>query len=307
MVRGEKDGIGMNRTATGTGYAQQYPPELAATYNSLSTCPDDLLLFFHHVPYDYKLHNGKTLIQSIYDTHYTSALAAAKYVQQWQLLKPKIDPERYEQTLALLNFQAGHALVWRDAINNWFHQISGISDTQNRVGHTPDRLEAEALQTTGYTPVDVQPWETALGGQAVTCHDPAGCTLSATVNKPTAFYDIAIQYYDTWRGASQYTLTLNGTPIAHWTANDTLPPAQFDPHPDGQDATRYTAHHIALQPGDKLELRAIPDLRPELNLNQSEAAAPGALDPNAHDRPDFREYAPVDYIEIGPDGPITPQ
>ena len=73
-----KDGIGMDRTAAGTGYIQQYPPELAAKYESLATCPDDLLLFFHHVPYDYRLHSGKTLMQSIYDTHYASALAAAR-------------------------------------------------------------------------------------------------------------------------------------------------------------------------------------------------------------------------------------
>jgi alpha-glucuronidase len=50
--RGEKDGIGMDRTvATGTGYIGQYPKELAEKYESLATCPDDLLLFFHHVPY----------------------------------------------------------------------------------------------------------------------------------------------------------------------------------------------------------------------------------------------------------------
>ena len=82
----------MDRTvATGTGFIGQYPPELAAKYESLATCPDDLLLFFHHVPYDYKLHSGKTLVQSIYDTHYAGALAAAEYVPQWESLKGKID------------------------------------------------------------------------------------------------------------------------------------------------------------------------------------------------------------------------
>ena len=87
--RGEKDGVGMDRTAAGTGYAQQYPAELAAKYESLATCPDDLLLFFHHVPYNYKLHSGKTLVQSVYDTHYEAALAAAGYVPRWSDLKGK--------------------------------------------------------------------------------------------------------------------------------------------------------------------------------------------------------------------------
>ena len=71
--RADRNGIGMDRTSTGTGFIQQYPPELAARYQSLATCPDDLLLFFHHVPYDYQLHSGKILIQSIYDMHYASA------------------------------------------------------------------------------------------------------------------------------------------------------------------------------------------------------------------------------------------
>ena len=52
------DGIGMDRTvATGTGYIGQYPPGWRPMYESLATCPDDLLLFFHHVPYTYKLHS----------------------------------------------------------------------------------------------------------------------------------------------------------------------------------------------------------------------------------------------------------
>ena len=305
--RGDNDGAGMDRTATGTGFAQQYPPELAARYESLATCPDDLLLFFHHVPYDYKLHTGRTLVQSIYDTHYAAALAAAEYVPQWMTLQGKIDPERYEQVLDLFTFQAGHALVWRDAIDTWFQTISGIQDALGRVGHDAGRIEAEAMQAIGYTPVSVDPVETASAGKAVVCHEVAGCTLTTTVHNPAATYDIAVGYFDTWRGESKYTLLINGRTVAEWTANDTLPPAQFDMNLDGQDATRYTAHNVALKPGDTFMLRGIPDLRPELNTRRDSGPAPGAINQSARPRPDFREYAPVDYIQIGPHGPITPQ
>ena len=305
--RGEKDGIGMDRTAAGTGYIQQYPPELAAKYEALGTCPDDLLLFFHHVPYSYRLHSGKTLIQSVYDAHYAGALAAAQYVPIWESLRGKVDEERFQLTLSLLNFQAGHALVWRDAIDTWFQHISGIADDQQRIGHDPYRIEAEAMHLIGYTPVNVQPWETASGGKAVVCRVVQGCTLSTTVTQPAGSYDVAVQYFDLWRGASQYTLLVNGKEIAHWAASDTLPPAQFDPNLDGQDSTRFTAHSIALKPGDTLELRGVPDLRPELNTQTSVAAAPGAIEQNARTRPDFRESAPVDYLEIGPNSAITPQ
>lgn len=256
--RGDKDGIGMDRTSAGTGFAQQYPSELAAKYESLTTCPDDLLLFFHHVPYDYKLHSGQTLVQSIYDTHYQSARAAADYVPQWMTLQGKIDDARYQQVLALFTYQAGHALVWRDAINNWFQQTSGIADAQGRLGHHPNRVEAEAMQTSGYETVDVTPWETASGGKAVVCRVPAGCSLTTTVNRPAGSYDIAVQYFDTWRGASHYDLLIDGTTVASWSADNTLPPAQFDPHLDGQDATRFTAHNIALSPEPYLHCAASP-------------------------------------------------
>ena len=300
--KGEKDGIGMERGASGTGYAQQYPPELAAKYATAATTPDDLLLFFHHVPYDYKLHSGKTLVQSIYDTHYQSARAAGEYVPRWMALKGKVDDERYAQVLALFQFQAGHAIVWRDAITNWFARISGIADTAGRVGHYPDRIEAEAMQMTGYQPVDVMPWETASGGKAARCVVAEGCSLSTAINKPAGTYDVAVQYYDTWRGISKYDLQVNGKSVAHWQADDTLPPAQFNPNPDGQDATRYVAHGVKLKSGDTLTLQAVPDLRTELQVNATAGEANSRPDAR-----DYREFAVVDYIEIGPNGPLTPQ
>jgi alpha-glucuronidase len=305
--RGEKDGIGMDRTvATGTGFIGQYPKELAEKYESLSTCPDDLLLFFHHVPYDYKLHSGKTLVQSIYDTHYAGALAAAEYVPQWESLKSKLDDERYQQVHALFEYEAGHALVWRDAIDNWFHRISGIDDAQGRVGHDPNRIEAEDMKTGGYETVDVKPWETASGGKAVECKDASGCTLTATLQKPSGTYDLAVQYFDIWGGASSYTLSVNGAQIAAWKADNTLPPAMPDPRPDGETSTRYTVRNVTLKPGDVLELRGVPDLRLGL-FHGAQAAGLTGRTQGLRIQPDLREFAPVDYIEIGPDGPITPQ
>jgi len=60
--RADHDGVGMDRSvATGTGYAGQYPPEVAKLYEKAATTPDDLLLFFHHVPYTYKLHSGNSI------------------------------------------------------------------------------------------------------------------------------------------------------------------------------------------------------------------------------------------------------
>jgi alpha-glucuronidase len=133
--RADHDGIGMDRTvATGTGYVAQYSSEVAKVYESLDATPDELLLFFHHVPYTWKLHSGKTVIQHIYDSHYDGAIRAASMVDQWQSLKGHIDPQRYEDVLRRLQYQAGHAIFWRDTICSWFAKISGLPDERGRVG-----------------------------------------------------------------------------------------------------------------------------------------------------------------------------
>ena len=134
--RADEHGIGMDRTiAAGTGYIGQYAPEVQKTYEPLEKCPDELLLFMHHVPYTYVLHSGKTVIQHIYDSHYDGAEQAAGLVAQWKSLSGKIDDERYNDVLARLQYQAGHAIVWRDTVVNWFFKESGIPDTKERVGH----------------------------------------------------------------------------------------------------------------------------------------------------------------------------
>lgn len=133
--RADEHGIGMDRTvATGTGYIGQYSPEVQKKYESLAACPDELLLFFHHVAYSYVLHSGKTVIQHIYDSHYDGAEQAAGLVAQWQSLKGEIDDERYQDVLKRLQYQAGHAIVWRDTVVNWFFKKSGIPDDKGRVG-----------------------------------------------------------------------------------------------------------------------------------------------------------------------------
>jgi alpha-glucuronidase len=134
--RANHDGIGMDRTvATGTGFIGQYPPEVQTLYESLANCPDNLLLFFHHVPYTYLLHSGKTVIQHIYDSHYDGADAVRGFVSQWKALDGHIDAERYREILARLEYQSEEAVVWRNAVNAWAYLISGIPDKAGRFGN----------------------------------------------------------------------------------------------------------------------------------------------------------------------------
>ena len=273
--RGDEHGIGMDRTvATGTGYTAQYHPPVSDMYESLKTCPDKLLLFFHHVPYDYVLHSGKTVIQHVYDTHYEGAEQAQKLVGQWKSLKGKIDEPRYNEILARLEYQAGYAIVWRDAVCQWFLKMSGLPDQLGRAGHYPNRVEAESMDLNGYEVFDVKPWETASGGKAVQCTSPdRHGSVSFTYNGKPGWYDLAVQYFDQTNGVSQFILVVGKQPVDHWLADDLLPSRNIPSLPNGHTSTRHTVRGVALRPGDEIRIEAVAD---------------------------GGENAPIDYVEINP-------
>ena len=144
--RADDKGIGMDRTvATGTGFIGQYRRRSPRVYESLETCPDELLLFMHHVPYTHVLQSGKTVIQHIYDAHYEGARDAGRLVRNWETLKGRVDEERYQQVLDDLEYQAGHApgLARRD------RQLVPAQDpasptTRSASAIIPTAIEAEA-------------------------------------------------------------------------------------------------------------------------------------------------------------------
>ena len=103
-------GIGVDRTAaSGTGYTAQYNEPVASMYENIETCPEELLLFFHHVPYTYKLKSGKTVIQHIYDTHFEGYEEAEGLKEKWLTLKGKIDAEAFDLVLERLDMQLKNA------------------------------------------------------------------------------------------------------------------------------------------------------------------------------------------------------
>ncbi|MFZ0746484.1 MAG: alpha-glucuronidase family glycosyl hydrolase [Terracidiphilus sp.] len=254
--RADHLGVGMDRTvATGTGFVGQYPPEVAKMYESAATTPDNLLLFFHHVPYTYKLHDGKTVIQYIYDSHYQGAEQAAHLVTKWKSLKGRVDPALYSDVLARLQYQAGHAIVWRDAIVQYFLKLSGIPDDKGRAGHYPGRLEAEDAKLTGYRVIDVTPWEDASGGKAVSCEGHQTCAAEWTYNGQPGIYSIAVQYFDLPGGVAHFTLSVNGKPVAKWAADANLPSNR----PNGDNSTRQTGYDVTLKPGEVIRVEGTPD------------------------------------------------
>jgi alpha-glucuronidase len=255
--RADHDGIGMDRTAaTGAGYVDQYRAPVAKMYESLNTTPDELLLFFHHVPYTHVLHSGKTVIQHIYDTHYEGAELAANLVQQWKSLKGRVDDVRFQEGLKRLEFQAGHAIVWRDAVCNWFFKISGIADQRGRVGHYPGRIEAEAMQLQGYVPFDVVPRETASGGKAVECVAPAEeCSATFHFDGAAGEYELDVDYFDQNNGKSKFRVLVSDHIVDEWIADDNLPATK----PGGDSSTRRRIVGLALRPGENIRIEGVPD------------------------------------------------
>jgi alpha-glucuronidase len=267
--RADAKGIGMDRTvATGTGYVGQYSPAVAKVYESLNTCPDELLLFMHHVPYTHVLHSGKTVIQHIYDVHYEGADEARNLVTEWQSLKGKVDDQRYYEVLARLEFQAGHAQEWRDSLNTWFLKTSGIADIKGRAGTFPGRTEAESMKLTGYQIEEVKPWEAASGSKAVKCA-VQDCSASFQYNGKSGWYDVNVRYFDLNNGISHYKLFVAGQLIGEWAADDSLPSRLLNSH----SSTRRMITGVALRPGDEIRIEGYPD---------------------------GSEGAPLDYVEITP-------
>ena len=129
----DRDGVGVDRTrATGTGFTGQYPQPWSQVYESLEQCPDELLLFFHHVPYGHLLHDGSTVIQHIYDTHFEGAEQAAQLRQTWEQAAGLVPCDLFARVRDRLDEQARSAEEWRDQINAYFFRKSGVSDAKGR-------------------------------------------------------------------------------------------------------------------------------------------------------------------------------
>lgn len=126
-------GIGVDRTAaTGTGYTCQYNEPIASRYEKIDTCPEELLLFFHHVPYSYKLNSGKTLLQHIYDTHFEGVEKVEEFIEKWTSLEGKINEEFFKLVMDKFSVQLKDSKEWRDVVNTYFYRRTGIGDVKGR-------------------------------------------------------------------------------------------------------------------------------------------------------------------------------
>lgn len=279
-TRADDDTIGMDRTVwNGTGFAGQYPPEIAAMYENIETTPDNLLLWFHHVPYTQKLKSGKTVIQHFYDAHYKGSATAQTFVTLWEKLKGRIDKERYEHVLFRLIYQAGHSLVWRDSVNQFYFNKSGIPDELGRVGNHKYRIEAEEMELKGYKSYRVSPFEAASGYHCVVTETNSTVGTATTKLKvPSGKYDLAVNYYDMALGNSTWELFVDRKLVGKWKGDLEYELGRApSPYIDGQTAARKTFRGVRVKKGSELKVVG---------------------------RPDGLEPAPIDYISVLPEGTV---
>ena len=124
--------IGVERNRSGTGYTGLYEEPNASMYEHPETTPDELLLFFHRVPYDYVLKSGKTVIQHIYDAHFEGAEDVEEMVKLFRELHGLIDEAAYERMEKRFEHQLEHSKEWRDVINSYFYRKTLIEDHKGR-------------------------------------------------------------------------------------------------------------------------------------------------------------------------------
>lgn len=128
--KADRDAVGIDRTARGTGYLLQYPEEFQKLYGTPETCPDLLKLFFHRLRYDYVMSDGRTMIQRIYDDHF-EGLEETRAMAETLKALPLPSPDK-EEVLERMERQLKNAREWCDIVNTFFRRYSGVEDAHGR-------------------------------------------------------------------------------------------------------------------------------------------------------------------------------
>ena len=122
--RADSAGIGFDRTSTGSNALSQYAPEVRKLYEDIRTCPEEYLLWFHHVPWTHKMKSGRTLWDELC-FRYNAGVDTVRWMQQqWNAIKANIDKERWNQVEMFLKVQEKEAIWWRNACLLYFQTFS---------------------------------------------------------------------------------------------------------------------------------------------------------------------------------------
>lgn len=117
-------GLGFNRTRSGSNAVSQYFEPLSTIYGNVESCPENLLLWFHHVPWDYKLKAGRTLWDELCYKYDSGVQQVRSYQKTWDKIKPYVDQQRFQEVQSKLKIQSRDAVWWKDACLLYFQTFS---------------------------------------------------------------------------------------------------------------------------------------------------------------------------------------
>ena len=117
-------GLGFDRTLTGSANVKQYPEALCREYNDINTCPENLLAWFHHVPWDHKMKSGRTFWDELCHKYDEGVREARHFLVVWDAMQPYVDSQRFQEVQRKLRIQARDAEWWRDACLLYFQTFS---------------------------------------------------------------------------------------------------------------------------------------------------------------------------------------
>lgn len=124
--RADKQGIGFDRSATGSNAVSQYPDSLCRLYGDVSTCPEEYLLWFHHVPWGHKMRSGRTLWDELCHRYDHGVSEARRFQCVWDMAEPYVDSHRFRDVQSKLRIQSRDAVWWKDACLQYFATFSGM-------------------------------------------------------------------------------------------------------------------------------------------------------------------------------------
>ncbi|SHI59514.1 alpha-glucuronidase family glycosyl hydrolase [Pseudozobellia thermophila] len=133
-------GIGFDRTPSGSNATEQYAEPLRSRLNDPDTCPERYLLWFHHLSWDYRLKNGKTLWQGMALKYQEGVDQVEEMIATWKQMQPYVDQVRHKEVQMLLQIQLKEAKWWRDACLLYFQTFSK-KDLPEGVGKPTRTLE----------------------------------------------------------------------------------------------------------------------------------------------------------------------
>jgi alpha-glucuronidase len=150
--RADSVGLGFDRSSRGTDAVSQYPTALRNLYDDIRTCPEEYLAWFHHVPWDYRMHSGRTFWDELCHRYDDGVRGARRMLARWDGMQRFVDAQRFGEVQHKLRIQARDAVWWRDACLLYFQTFSRRpipQDVEHPV-HNLDEMMRFHLNITNY-------------------------------------------------------------------------------------------------------------------------------------------------------------